>query len=261
MVNEMKRNMRRDRGILFLVVVGLLGSLSMGCATGRMESARQLEDGERQVALMLDVPGPIFSSDGEAEFESPLAIGPMGGVGMSWMRGIGNLGDVSAYAGVGVFALDVGLGGRVYLGEDFTAGVMVDMPISLVSSSALEPLGVLFTGRLTTTAKEGRALYGGLFTTMMTGSLAPRPLFGQPRGGEANPERWGQPFFGALLVGGMLGFDTFTPPGDQQLGFRAFGQGLQVELQLNVLGIHPDAGAQLMFMPQIKVGGYRSYGG
>ncbi len=218
-----------------LAVVGLCW-VSSGCAVTKMETARQLDEGEFVVSGSADWPGFFFVI--------PKIQGNV-------MYGYGP-GDVSFHMGSAIFMYNAGLGKRLYLLDWLNLSLQADAMMMLpgmvpFDSSGESTLAMLTaTPRLTTSADEGRPFYGGVQSNIITAAFY-RP----DDGWEYDPGD----FF--LLAGLVAGLDYL---------FESSGIGFQLEVILYPVAYNREEGlahaaqarGELPFpmFGQLSLGGY-----
>jgi hypothetical protein len=159
-----------------------------GCALSYLETSRQLRDEEVASGVSLAV--------------GPFALPPR--VGIHSALGVGDAGDVSAFAGTGLFTLAVGAGGRFYLDDRLTLGLQGQITwIPWFAREDVETVsgpsgGVLsLTPRLTTSTTEDRFLYGGVQAWLPIGTWGEAP--------------WAQTL-DPVLAGVFVGAESMTSP-------------------------------------------------
>ena len=179
-----------------LAVVGLCWA-SSGCAFTKMETARQLDEGEFVVSGSADWPGFLVFIP-RLQGNVTYGYGP---------------GDVSVHLGSAIFMYNAGLGKRLYLSEWLNLSLQADAMMMLpgmvpFDSSGERTLAMLTaTPRLTTSADERRPFYAGVQSNIITVAMH------HPNDGwEFEPREF-------MLLGGLVaGLDyLFEPTG---IGFQ-----------------------------------------
>lgn len=208
-------------------VLVFLAVMLSGCAFSKMETAHQLEGGDILMSGTLDWPGMLYIPRANLNF----------------MYGLGGVGDISAHVGTTMFTANAGLGGRVYLGDRLNLSLQGDamyviFDFDLGGSDRTAAL-LTATPRLTTTAGDGRFVYGGIQSNIIVGYES-TPADGMSLEGLA------------ILAGGLVGIDFFA---------EQTGLGVQTELIITPLligenGFEISTGPEAILLGQFSVGFY-----
>ncbi len=216
------------RLVVVVLIVGVVGS---GCAFGKMETARQLEQGELVTSGSLDWPGALFL---------PRVAG-------NAMYGVGGHGDVSAHAGTTIITANAGIGGRVYLGERFTASVQADGiynfdPVESDFLTGGDQIGraiIAVTPRITTAVRDDELFYAGIHGHYLG-------MINRPAEGGLDYSQ------GRMPVGFLVGVDHLFAGGNW--GFQAELSAMPVAIDFEEGPIFFDSPPY--FYPQLGVGMY-----
>ena len=210
-----------QRGPAFALTLATIGAalLSTGCASTRMETARQLDHGEFVVGATIDVPGVLWIPR----------------IGAHGMIGLGDVGDLSLYLGTAFITYNFGLGGRLYLGDMATLSVKGDL-VGLQGLTPAEPYQVSVTPRLTTTTDGNRMFYAG---------VQGHAIFGESFASFFDADGVGPLNYNYTTLGFLVGVDVLTRT----------GIGVQFEFATSFFAVGPLADGAI-FWPQTSLGFY-----